>query len=229
MVEQDGQRFVRTRNWGASHLYWTGSPPKRPREQQVQNTRPRLQVDPTNDRRELGEFREPVLTPQAIYYWRARDLWLKKKEKPLEEVVAFDIAKPEKWDVMHIQGMDNAPRDLVPWNGGQMCDPRTGTSLPNRLWRGINQGTRGCNRALANPHVVVLRDADISYFDLAAGGRQTRLRGIRAGCTNALLPAGGILNAPNLAYHCSCNWPIFTSIALVPMREAGDWDPACSD
>jgi len=115
IVEQDGERFVRTRNWGASHLYWTGSPPKRPREQQVQDTWPRLQVDPTNDRRELGEFREPVLTPQAIYYWWARDLWLKKKDKPVEEIVAFDITKPEKWDVMHIQGMGNAPRDLVPW------------------------------------------------------------------------------------------------------------------
>lgn len=70
------------------------------------------------------------------------------------------------------------------------------------------------NRAVAGPNVIVLRDADISHFDLATG-RQTRLRGIRSGRTNGLLPASGVLGVPNLAYHWFCNWPIFTSMALV--------------
>ncbi|HID75723.1 MAG TPA: hypothetical protein EYP56_06975 [Planctomycetaceae bacterium] len=117
------------------------------------------------------------------------------------------------------------PQRLIT-HGGQMYDTVTGELLPDRLWRGINVGTRGCNRALACPQIVVLRDADISYFDLARGGRQTRLRGIRSGCTNGLLPAGGVLNAPNLAYHCSCNWPIFTSMALVHMPQASSRPPA---
>ena len=119
--------------------------------------------------------------------------------------------------------------DLLITHGGQLVDPRTGEVRADRLWRGINTGTRGCNRALANPHVAVLRDADISYFDLTDGGRQTRLEGIRSGCTNALLPAGGILSAPNLAYHCSCNWPVFTSLALVHMPPATAWPPSVTD
>ncbi len=116
---------------------------------------------------------------------------------------------------------------LIITHGGQMVAPETGALLPKRLWRGINAGTRGCNRAVGCPHLVALRDADISYFDLATG-RQTRLRGIRSGCTNGLLPAGGLLNAPNLAYHCSCNWPIFTSMALVHMPQAASWPPAAA-
>jgi outer membrane protein assembly factor BamB len=114
-LEQDGGRFVRIRHWGGSHLYWVGSAPKRPREQHVQSAWPRLQIDPANDRRELGEFREPVLTPDAMYYSQSRDLWLKKKEQPFEEIVACDITKPGEWQVMHIQGTDAPPRDLVPW------------------------------------------------------------------------------------------------------------------
>ena len=117
--------------------------------------------------------------------------------------------------------------DMLITHGGQMVDPQSGEVLPDRLWQGINTGTRGCNRALASPYVALLRDADTSYFNLA-DGRQTRLVGIRSGCTNALLPAGGVLSSPNLAYHCSCNWPIFTSMAMVHMPQAAAWPPAAA-
>ncbi len=109
-------------------------------------------------------------------------------------------------------------------HAGQMYDPRTGFQRPKRLWMGMNTrydsgGTRGCGRALANEHVVTLRDGHASYFDLATS-RQAFFRGVRSGCTNSLIPAGGILNAPNFAHGCACNWPIFVSFALVHVPEA---------
>ena len=68
-----------------------------------------------------------------------------------------------------------------------------------------------------------MRDGHLSFFDLA-GGRHLYMRGIRGGCTNTLIPAGGILNAPNYM----CHWHLQLCRGrvswLVTMPEAVDWD-----
>ena len=119
--------------------------------------------------------------------------------------------------------------DVLITHAGQMYDPRTGALLPRRLWVGMNTnydagGARGCGRAVGNQHIITLRDGDSSFYEVATG-RQTFFRGVRSGCTNSLIPAGGVLNAPRFAQGCSCNWPVFTSLALVHMPEAARWQP----
>jgi hypothetical protein len=114
--------------------------------------------------------------------------------------------------------------DLLITHPGEAIDLRTGTARP-RMWKGINQELRGCGRALGSPCIVTVRDGHLSYYDLATG-RHAYVRGIRSGCTNSLLAAGGILNAANYGRHCTCNWPISTSLALATMPEAAAWDPA---
>jgi outer membrane protein assembly factor BamB len=119
--------------------------------------------------------------------------------------------------------------ELLITHAGEVYDPQTGDRPPDRLWVGMNTaynegGTRGCNRAVGNRHVVALRDAHAAYFDLA-DGNEVFLRGVRSGCSNSLLPAGGVLNAPNFAHGCTCNWPIFASLALIHMPEAQGWAP----
>ena len=49
------------------------------------------------------------------------------------------------------------------------------------------------------------------------------LAGFRTGCKNSLIPAGGILNAPNYASGCTCNYPVFTALALVHMPDVETW------
>ncbi len=115
--------------------------------------------------------------------------------------------------------------DTLVTHGGRMIDLLTGTPRPERLWKGMNAEMRGCGRALGSPHLVSVRDGDASYFDLA-NGDHVYFRGIRSGCTNSLIPAGGILNAPNFGRHCTCNWPVSVSLALVTMPEAAKWDRA---
>ena len=112
-------------------------------------------------------------------------------------------------------------------HGGKLYDPLTGSSLPTRLWEVAGEDTRGCGRALAAEYIVTVRDAFASYWDLATC-RQIFLRGVRSGCVNSLIPAGGLLNAPNFARGCSCNYPVFTSLSLVSMPEAADWSPPAS-
>jgi len=125
------------------------------------------------------------------------------------------------WGHKAIEGADQPMlhHDRLITQHGEMYDPRTGSRLPGRLWGGKpNHVTRGCNRAIAGQHLVAIRDAHASYFDLASL-QQTYFRGVRSGCTNSLIPAGGLLNAPNFSHGCSCNYAVFASLALVPMAE----------
>jgi hypothetical protein len=110
---------------------------------------------------------------------------------------------------------------------GEVIDLFSGSPRQERLWKGINAQTRGCGRALGGPHVVTVRDGHASYFELATGSHVS-FRGIRSGCINSLIPAGGILNAPNFARHCTCNYPISASLGLVWMPEAAEWGGAGS-
>ena len=106
---------------------------------------------------------------------------------------------------------------------GLMYDPETGAKLPGRLWNGMpntnwnHGGVRGCNRGIAGEFMAFIRDGYASYFDYE-NRRQTFFRGIRAGCTNSLIPAGGLLNAPNFSHGCSCNYPVFASAAFIHLE-----------
>lgn len=116
---------------------------------------------------------------------------------------------------------------LLITHGGEVIDPTTGEAAGKRMWNGMNSQLRGCGRALGSPCLVTVRDSNASYFDLTSG-EHVYFRGIRAGCTSNVLPAGGILNAPNFARQCTCNWPLSVSLGLVTMPEAAAWDPARS-
>ncbi len=89
----------------------------------------------------------------------------------------------------------------------------------------LNTELQNCGRALGSPCVITVRDAHLSCYDLASG-QHLYIRGIRGGCTNTLIPAGGVLNAPNYMRHCTCNYAVATSLALVNMPEAIGWDAA---
>jgi hypothetical protein len=114
--------------------------------------------------------------------------------------------------------------DLLVTHAGEAVDLRTGEHR-TRTWKGINGELRGCGRALGSPCMITVRDAHLSCFDLD-NGQHLYVRGIRGGCTNSLIPADGILNAPNYGRHCTCNYPVSTSLGLVTMPESTGWDVA---
>ena len=79
-----------------------------------------------------------------------------------------------------------------------------------------------CNYAIASPHLLTFRAAEAGFCDIESG-ETARLGGFRSGCRNSLIPANGVLNAPNFAHGCVCGYPLFTSLALVHMPETEMW------
>ncbi|HUU92375.1 MAG TPA: PQQ-binding-like beta-propeller repeat protein, partial [Phycisphaerae bacterium] len=97
---------------------------------------------------------------------------------------------------------------------GKGFDPLTGLDVDHMAW----QSKRGCSFAVASEHMMTLRDGHASFFELPSG-RQTYLHGFRGGCTPSLIPANGLLNAPNYARGCTCNYAVYTSMGLVPVSD----------
>ncbi|MFQ5809770.1 MAG: PQQ-binding-like beta-propeller repeat protein, partial [Armatimonadota bacterium] len=98
-------------------------------------------------------------------------------------------------------------------------DLRTGEARAYRVYA----STKGCGGAIAGKNLITFRSSTAAYVDLLNPGGATNFGGVRAGCTESLIPADGVLNAPNLAHGCSCNYPIYTSLALVHMPDAEMW------
>lgn len=113
-------------------------------------------------------------------------------------------------------------RDFVVCDGGTVLESRTGKPATHAEVGG--RGT-GCNRFIGSDALLTFRSALACVYDLKTGKR-TYLSSIRSGCTNGMLPAGGILNAPNTAHGCVCNYPFLTSYALMNLPEAAKWAPA---
>lgn len=97
-------------------------------------------------------------------------------------------------------------------------NPISGEETP---WEFTKSGHH-CNYAIASPHLMTFR-ADTAGFCDIESGNTSRLKGFRSGCRNSLIPANGVLNAPNMAHGCICGYSLFTSLALVHLPDAEVW------
>ena len=137
-----------------------------------------------------------------------RPLWNKSMESTLSALVTFEPP--------------TVTSDLIISNSQDIFDIRTGLPAgPKQIGgRGI-----GCNRVVGSDALLTFRSALACVLDL---GTQQRiyLSSTRTGCTNGMIPAGGLLNSPNFAHGCVCNYPFLTSFALIHLPEAAHWAPA---
>jgi outer membrane protein assembly factor BamB len=95
-------------------------------------------------------------------------------------------------------------------------DVRTGALVRDSLFRSEDFA---CNYTHASAFLLTRRDINTyaSWID-ATSGDICRLGNVRSGCTQSLIPAAGLVVAPNLNYGCGCNYPLQSSYALVPCR-----------
>ena len=119
--------------------------------------------------------------------------------------------------------------DTILLGEAKACDLMTGalrgrihpiTGLPVEWTWARNYG---CNTPAASEHLLTFRSGAAGYFDLAGDGGTGNFGGFKSGCTNNLLVAGGILNAPDYTRTCICSYQNQASLALVPMPEAEMW------
>jgi len=79
---------------------------------------------------------------------------------------------------------------------------------------------RGCGVMSAGRHAIFFRHHFHGMWDLESDKR-TQFEGIRSGCWLSMIPAGGMLLAPETSAGCSCTHAIQTSIGYLPKALAG--------
>ncbi len=97
-------------------------------------------------------------------------------------------------------------------------NPVTGRLSPWRYTRAY-----GCGTQLLSEHLITFRSGAAGYYDLERDGGTGNFGGFRAGCTNNLVAADGVLNAPDYTRSCTCSYQIQTSLTLVHMPEMETW------
>ncbi|MFV2066257.1 MAG: PQQ-binding-like beta-propeller repeat protein [Pirellulales bacterium] len=147
-------------------------------------------------------------------------LWSKDEESP-----GFGGHPENVWDKVIVAGDQVIDQrgpgrafDLMTGKPVMERDPLTGEEVP---WRFTKTGHH-CNYAIASPHLLTFRAHEAGFYDRTTHGT-ARLGGFRSGCRNSLIPADGVLNAPNFAYGCSCGFSIFTSLGLVHVPDVELW------
>ena len=98
------------------------------------------------------------------------------------------------------------------------ADPLTGAAVEWAWSRNY-----GCNTPAASENLLTFRSGAAGYYDLENDGGTGNLGGFRSSCTNNLIVADGVLNAPDYTRGCTCSYQEQASLALAPMPEAEMW------
>ena len=80
-----------------------------------------------------------------------------------------------------------------------------------------------CGYAVAGEYLLTLRSEAAGFFDLERDGGTGHFGGFRSGCSANLIPACGVLNAPDYTRACSCSYQNQCSLALVHMPGVEVW------
>jgi len=81
----------------------------------------------------------------------------------------------------------------------------------------------GCNTAVGSRNLLTFRSGAAGFYDLTGDSGTGNIGGFRSSCTSNLIPADGVLNAPDYTRTCSCAYQNQTSLALVHMPENEFW------
>ena len=81
----------------------------------------------------------------------------------------------------------------------------------------------GCNTAHGCDNMLTFRSGAAGFYDLQHDSGTANLGGFRSSCTNNLIPANGVLAAPDYTRTCNCAYQNQTSLALVHRPESEFW------
>jgi len=102
---------------------------------------------------------------------------------------------------------------------GDRISPLTGLTSPRSFPKSY-----GCDGGINYGHIYSMRSGTAAFYDLRSESGTIHISGPRSGCTNSVIPAGGLLNIPYFYEGCTCSYPLPVGLALVNMpQEHEQW------
>ncbi len=77
----------------------------------------------------------------------------------------------------------------------------------------------GCDGGFDYGGIFTFRSGTAAFYDKKVESGTVHISGPRSGCTNSIVPAGGILNVPYFFEGCTCSYPLPMGLALYSMHE----------
>lgn len=107
---------------------------------------------------------------------------------------------------------------------GQRVNPLTGEQEPRAIPKSY-----GCDGGVDYGHIYTMRSGTPAFYDKRLESGVCSISGPRSGCTNSIIPAGGVLNVPFFYEGCTCSYPLPVGLALIPMpprhEQWSSWGP----
>jgi hypothetical protein len=153
----------------------------------------------------------PVLSD--IYTGRVFD---KSEEMALRKSLPpVDLKTPQK-SYYHAPDQKTAllPNPPDPILAGERVNPLTGLKEPR-----IFPKTYGCDGGVDYGMFYTLRSGTAAFYDKTLESGTVFISGPRSGCTNSIIPSGGLLNVPYFYEGCTCSYPLPTALSMVAMPE----------
>jgi outer membrane protein assembly factor BamB len=98
---------------------------------------------------------------------------------------------------------------------GQRVNPLTGKKETRAFPK-----TYGCDGGVDYGAFYTLRSGTAAFYDKTLESGTVFISGPRSGCTNSIIPSGGLLNVPYFYEGCTCSYPLPTALSLVAMPES---------
>jgi hypothetical protein len=77
----------------------------------------------------------------------------------------------------------------------------------------------GCDGGFDYGGIYTFRSGTAAFYDKRIESGTVHISGPRSGCTNSIVPAGGILSVPYFYEGCTCSYPLPMALALTSMPE----------
>ena len=153
-------------------------------------------------------LRRPVLSD--IYTGR---VLLPTEQSSLRDKLP-DIGRDEPqqsyYHAPHQKTILNPPPPVV----GTRINPITGLKEPR-----VFPKTYGCDGGVDYGLLYTLRSGTAAFYDKSLESGTVFISGPRSGCSNSIIPSGGLLNVPYFYEGCTCSYPLPIGLSMVAMPE----------
>jgi hypothetical protein len=107
---------------------------------------------------------------------------------------------------------------------GTRINPLTGQQEPR-----VFPKTYGCDGGVDYGFFYTLRSGTAAFYDKTLESGTVFISGPRSGCSNSIIPSGGLLNVPYFYEGCTCSYPLPIGLAMVAMPESHEQWAAWGD
>ncbi|MCA9175215.1 MAG: PQQ-binding-like beta-propeller repeat protein [Planctomycetales bacterium] len=112
------------------------------------------------------------------------------------------------------------PRQKDAWkpdqpSAGTRVNPLNGKQEPRAFPKSY-----GCDGGVDYGYVYSMRSGTAAFYDKTLESGTICVSGPRSGCTNSIIPAGGLLNVPYFYEGCTCSYPLPSGLALYSLPES---------